>query len=150
MTTGATRTIAGMANAEGTPEPVRPFAGDAGNGTSTPRGKGTPWGNASARVELVVDAAERAAEELRRQAERRARERISEADRAAELRVEAAEREASEIIAAGKARAARAEAKARESAARAREHAIAERDAVQREAAQFSMPPAPRPSSWSA
>ena len=30
MTTGATRTIASMANAEGTPEPVRPFAGDAG------------------------------------------------------------------------------------------------------------------------
>ena len=60
MTTGATRTIASMANAEGTPEPVRPFAGDAGTGNSTPAGKGTPWGNASARVELVVDAAERA------------------------------------------------------------------------------------------
>lgn len=135
MTTGPTRTIADMADAEA-PEPVRPFAGDKGPGANPAGAKSTPWGNASARVELVVDAAERAAEELRRQAERRARERISEADRAAELRVEAAEREASEIIAAGKARAARAEAKARESAARAREHAIAERDAVQRDAAQ--------------
>ncbi|MBJ7473035.1 MAG: hypothetical protein JHD16_17150, partial [Solirubrobacteraceae bacterium] len=80
-----------MADAEGTtPEPVRPFAGDSAGGNSKKTDKGTPWGNASARVELVVDAAERAAEELRRQAERRARERISEADRAAELRVEAA------------------------------------------------------------
>src|SRR3978361_265359 len=106
MTTARTRTIAQMAELEGPQEPVRPFAGD--TTASGSAGKPTPWGNASARVELVVDAAERAAEELRRQAERAAKERIREADRAAELRVEAAEREASEIIAAGKARAARA------------------------------------------
>lgn len=136
MTAGPTRTIADMADAEGTSKPVRPFAGDTAGGGAGPARPATPWGDASSRVEQVVDAAERAADELRRQAERRARERINEADRAAELRVEAAEREASEIIAAGKARAARAEAKARESAARAREHAIAERDAVQREAAE--------------
>ena len=54
---------------------------------------------ASARVASIVEAAERAAEELRGQTEQRARDRIAEAVRAADLRVEAAEAEAADLLA---------------------------------------------------
>lgn len=50
------------------------------------------------RVARIVEAAERAAEEVRSEAEHRARERIAEADRACDLRVQAAEAEAREIL----------------------------------------------------
>ena len=60
-----------------------------------------------ARVAGIVEAAERAAAELREQAEARARERIAEADRAAANRVRAAEEEAEEML-----REARAQAEA--------------------------------------
>lgn len=53
---------------------------------------------ASAKVAAIVEAAERAAEDLRLKTEARVRERIAEADRAADLRVEAAEAEAREIV----------------------------------------------------
>jgi cell division septum initiation protein DivIVA len=53
---------------------------------------------ASAKVAAIVEAAERAAEDLRLKTEERMRERIAEADRAANLRVEAAEAEAREIV----------------------------------------------------
>jgi cell division septum initiation protein DivIVA len=53
---------------------------------------------ASAKVAAIVEAAERAAEDLRLKTEERVRERIAEADRAVELRVEAAESEAREIV----------------------------------------------------
>jgi vacuolar-type H+-ATPase subunit H len=53
---------------------------------------------ASAKVAAIVEAAERAAEDLRLRTEERVRERIAEADRAADLRVAAAEAEAREIV----------------------------------------------------
>jgi cell division septum initiation protein DivIVA len=53
---------------------------------------------ASAKVAAIVEAAERAAEDLRLKTETRVRERIAEADRAANLRVEAAEAEARDIV----------------------------------------------------
>ena len=53
---------------------------------------------APTRIEGIIAAAERAAEELRVQAEERARERIAEADRAGEHRVRAAEDEARQIL----------------------------------------------------
>jgi vacuolar-type H+-ATPase subunit H len=53
---------------------------------------------ASAKVAAIVEAAERAAEDLRLKTEERSRQRIAEADRAADLRVEAAEDEAREIV----------------------------------------------------
>ncbi|WCB94846.1 hypothetical protein DSM104299_03585 [Baekduia alba] len=53
---------------------------------------------ASAKVAAIVEAAERAAEDLRLKTEERVRQRIAEADRAADLRVEAAEAEAREIV----------------------------------------------------
>jgi vacuolar-type H+-ATPase subunit H len=56
-------------------------------------------GEASGRVKSIVDAAERAAGQLREEAEERARERIAEADRAAANRVQAAEEEVEEILA---------------------------------------------------
>jgi vacuolar-type H+-ATPase subunit H len=68
---------------------------------------------ASAKVARIVEAAERAAEELRRGAEQRARERIAEADRAAGLRVEAAEEEARDIVGEARRQAAGAQAEAR-------------------------------------
>lgn len=57
---------------------------------------------ASARVAAIVEAAERAADELREQAEARARERIAEAERAGAMRVTAAEDEAEDIMAAAR------------------------------------------------
>lgn len=63
----------------------------------------TPLGaemvQASAKVQAIVDAAERAAAGLRAETEQRARERIAEADRAADNRVQAAEAEARDILA---------------------------------------------------
>src|SRR4051794_26354432 len=53
---------------------------------------------AAAKVAAIVEAAERAAEDLRLKTEERVRDRIAEADRAANLRVEAAEAEAREIV----------------------------------------------------
>jgi cell division septum initiation protein DivIVA len=66
----------------------------AGLGPSRPSGISV----ASAKVAAIVEAAERAAEDLRLKTEERVRERIAEADRAADLRVEAAEAEAREIV----------------------------------------------------
>jgi hypothetical protein len=57
---------------------------------------------ASAKVAAIVEAAERAAEDLRLKTEQRARDRIAEADRAADLRVEAAEAEARDLLAAAR------------------------------------------------
>jgi len=54
--------------------------------------------DAAAHVGRIVEAAERAAEEIRAEAESRARERIAEADRATDNRVRAAETEAAEIM----------------------------------------------------
>jgi cell division septum initiation protein DivIVA len=53
---------------------------------------------ASAKVAAIVEAAERAAEDLRLKTEERVRERIAEADRAGDLRVAAAEAEARELV----------------------------------------------------
>jgi cell division septum initiation protein DivIVA len=69
---------------------------------------------ASAKVAAIVEAAERAAEDLRLKTEARVRERIAEADRAADLRVEAAEAEARDIVDAARREAAAVEAEARE------------------------------------
>jgi cell division septum initiation protein DivIVA len=54
---------------------------------------------ASAKVAAIVEAAERAAEDLRLKTEEKVRARIAEADRAVELRVEAGEAEARDIVA---------------------------------------------------
>ncbi|QEC49670.1 hypothetical protein FSW04_20205 [Baekduia soli] len=96
---------------------------------------------ASAKVAAIVEAAERAAEDLRTKTEERVRERIAEADRAADLRVEAAEAEAREIVDAARREAAAVEAEARESvrqihddAARVREEAEHRRHAAVQEA----------------
>ncbi|HWH93606.1 MAG TPA: hypothetical protein VNT03_07075 [Baekduia sp.] len=85
---------------------------------------------ASAKVAAIVEAAERAAEDLRLKTEARVRERIAEADRAADLRVEAAEAEARDLIDAARREAAAVQAEAREGvrviherAAQAREEA---------------------------
>jgi hypothetical protein len=98
---------------------------------------------ASAKVAAIVEAAERAAEDLRLKTEERVRERIAEADRAADLRVEAAEAEAREIRDAAKREAAAIQAEARESvrqihdnAAKAREEAEARKVAAVTEAQQ--------------
>ena len=69
---------------------------------------------ASSKVAAIVEAAERAAEDLRLKTEEKVRERIAEADRAADLRVEAAEAEARELVDAARREAAAAEAEARE------------------------------------
>lgn len=69
---------------------------------------------ASAKVAAIVEAAERAAEEMRRKTEERVRARIAEADRAVDARVEVAEAEAREILDAARAAAAGVEAEARE------------------------------------
>lgn len=55
---------------------------------------------ASARVAEIVEAAERAADQLRAQGEQRMLERIAEGDRAADNRVKAAEAEALEVLSA--------------------------------------------------
>jgi hypothetical protein len=98
---------------------------------------------ASAKVAAIVEAAERAAEDLRLKTEDKVRERIAEADRAADLRVEAAEAEAREITDAARREAAALQAEARESvrqihdnAAKAREEAEARKVAAVGEAQQ--------------
>ncbi len=55
-------------------------------------------GLASARIAKIVEAAERAADEIRAQAELRARDRIAEGDRAADQLVLAAEAEARDAL----------------------------------------------------
>jgi uncharacterized protein (DUF885 family) len=96
---------------------------------------------ASAKVAAIVEAAERAAEDLRIKTEEKVRERIAEADRAADLRVEAAEAEAREIVDAARRDAAAVEAEAREGvrliherAAQAREEGEARKAAALAEA----------------
>lgn len=69
---------------------------------------------ASSKVAAIVEAAERAAEDLRLKTEEKVRERIAEADRAADLRVEAAETEARELVDTARREAAALEAEARE------------------------------------
>ena len=59
------------------------------------------------RVGSILEAAEKAASEMRRDAEDRVRARIAEADRGAENRVKAAEEEAAEILAAARKEAAK-------------------------------------------
>jgi vacuolar-type H+-ATPase subunit H len=63
--------------------------------------------DAAVEVGRIVEAAERAADEIREQAETRARERIAEADRATENRVRAAEEEANELLTTARAEAAK-------------------------------------------
>jgi hypothetical protein len=96
---------------------------------------------ASAKVAAIVEAAERAAEDLRMKTEERVRARIAEADRAVELRVEAAEGEAREIVDTAHREAAAVQAEAREGvrqiherAAQAREEAEQHKAATLREA----------------
>lgn len=83
---------------------------------------------ASAKVAAIVEAAERAAEEMRIKTEEKVRSRIAEADRAVDLRVEAAEAEAREILDAARAEAAGVEAEARESVRGIHERAAAARE----------------------
>jgi hypothetical protein len=91
---------------------------------------------ASAKVAAIVEAAERAAEDLRHKTEERARERIAEADRASDLRVEAAEAEAREILDGARRQAAAMEAEAREGVRLIHERAAQVREeAEQRKAA---------------
>ena len=71
---------------------------------------------ASARVAEIVDAAERAAEQLRAQGEQKMRERIAEGDRAATHRVTAAEAEALEVLSAAQDEVERLRESAREDA----------------------------------
>jgi hypothetical protein len=91
---------------------------------------------ASAKVAAIVEAAERAAEDLRLKTEEKSRERIAEADRAADLRVEAAEAEARDLIDAARREAAGVQADARESVSVIHERAKqAREEAEQRKAA---------------
>ncbi len=85
----------------------------------------------SKRVGAIVEAAERAAEKLRRDAEQRARDRIAEADRAGDLRVGAAEDEALEIVDTARRDAAGAEADARAAVATIHERAAEARAAAE-------------------
>jgi hypothetical protein len=78
---------------------------------------------ASAKVAAIVEAAERAAEDLRIKTEEKVRERIAEADRAVELRVEAAEAEAREIVDAARRESAALQAEAREAVRQIHENA---------------------------
>jgi hypothetical protein len=96
---------------------------------------------ASSKVAAIVEAAERAAEDLRMKTEEKVRSRIAEADRAADLRVEAAEAEAREIVDTARREAAAVEAEAREGvrliherAAQTREEAEARKAAAVAEA----------------
>jgi hypothetical protein len=87
---------------------------------------------ASAKVAAIVEAAERAAEDLRLKTEDKARERIAEADRAADLRVEAAEAEAREIVDTSRREAAALQADAREAVRHIHERAAAAREEAER------------------
>ncbi len=101
---------------------------------------------ASSKVAAIVEAAERAAEDLRLKTEEKVRERIAEADRAADLRVEAAEVEARELVDAARREAAAVEADAREGvrliherAAQARSEAEARKVAAVAEAGEEAL-----------
>jgi hypothetical protein len=87
---------------------------------------------ASAKVAAIVEAAERAAEDLRLKTEEKARQRIAEADRAADLRVEAAEAEARELLDAARRQAAAVEAEAREGVRLIHERAAQAREEAER------------------
>jgi vacuolar-type H+-ATPase subunit H len=87
---------------------------------------------ASAKVAAIVEAAERAAEEMRIKTEEKVRARIAEADRAVDLRVEAAEAEAREILDAARAEAAGVEAQARENVKAIHERAAQAREEAER------------------
>jgi len=65
----------------------------------------TPTALLAARLQSIVEVAERSAEQVRVETEQRALDRIAEADRAAAYRVQAAEEEAAEILADAHARA---------------------------------------------
>ncbi|MDX6701692.1 MAG: hypothetical protein QOF26_1918 [Baekduia sp.] len=94
---------------------------------------------ASAKVAAIVEAAERAAEDLRLKTEEKVRERIAEADRAADLRVEAAEAEARELLDTARREAAATEAEAREGVRLIHERAAqAREEAEKRKAAAVS------------
>ncbi len=80
---------------------------------TTPPSRSSDIAIASAKVGAIVEAAERAAEELRLKTEQRARERIAEADRAAALRVEAAEAEVRDLLEEARAQSAALEAQAK-------------------------------------
>jgi pimeloyl-ACP methyl ester carboxylesterase len=93
---------------------------------------------ASRQVARIVEAAEKAAEAMRRGAERRADDRIAEADRAADLRVQAAEDEAADLLAEARDRAADTVEEARKAVAHIHETAErvrGEADAHHREVA---------------
>jgi hypothetical protein len=101
---------------------------------------------ASSKVAAIVEAAERAAEDLRLKTEEKVRARIAEADRAADLRVEAAEAEARELVDAARREAAALEAEAREGvrliherAAQARSEAEARKVAAVAEAGEEAL-----------
>jgi vacuolar-type H+-ATPase subunit H len=79
--------------------------------------------DASARVAEIIEAAERAADQILDQAEERLRARIAEADRAADNRVQAAEAEALEVLANAQEQAEKLIADAHQQAADAREEA---------------------------
>jgi hypothetical protein len=83
---------------------------------------------ASAKVAAIVEAAERAAEDLRLKTEDRARERIAEADRAANLRVDAADAEARDLLDAARREAAALTAEAQEAVRHIHERASLARD----------------------
>jgi cell division septum initiation protein DivIVA len=87
---------------------------------------------ASAKVAAIVEAAERAAEDLRHKTEEKARERIAEADRAGDLRVEAAEAEARDIVDTARRQAAAIEAEAKEGVRLIHERAAQARDDAER------------------
>jgi hypothetical protein len=87
---------------------------------------------ASAKVAAIVEAAERAADDLRLKTEDRARERIAEADRAADLRVEAAEAEARELVDAARRQAAALQAEAKEGVRLIHERATQAREEAER------------------
>jgi cell division septum initiation protein DivIVA len=87
---------------------------------------------ASAKVAAIVEAAERAAEDLRLKTEEKVRERIAEADRAADLRVEAAEAEARELVDVARREAAAIQADAREAVRQIHENAGQAREDAER------------------
>jgi hypothetical protein len=96
---------------------------------------------ASARVASIVEAAEQAAEDIRRQTEARANDRIAEADRASQLRVDAAEAESRDLLEEARKEGERLKAEAKaavahihERAAKARFDADQHKEATVREA----------------
>jgi hypothetical protein len=125
------------------PELAELLASFGGDGSSRPLSEISV---ASAKVAAIVEAAERAAEDLRLKTEEKVRKRIAEADRAADLRVEAAEAEARELVDAARREAAAVEAEAREGvrliherAAQARSEAEARKAAAVAEASEEAL-----------